>query len=488
MRDRWSSKLIFILAAVGSAIGLGNVWRFPYLVGKYGGGAFLVPYFIILFLLGYPLLVMEFALGQKMQSGSVKAFTKIHPKLAGIGFAAVLCSGVVTCYYSVVMAWTILYTKFSPTLAWGDDTKGFFFGKVLNLSSGVNEIGQLVWPVVIALILSWILIYFCIWKGVVSVGKVVSVTMPLPIIILVILAVRGLFLEGAGAGIDFYLTPSFKALLDVEVWSAAISQIFYTLTLGFGVMISYASFQDKKSDIAKSALITALLNAGISVIAGFVVFSTLGHMALKSGSTIAELAKSGPSLAFIVFPKALSLIPGASFFAVLFFIMLITLAIDSAFSLVEAVSTALQDRFASFEKKKLTGIICILGLLGALIFATQGGLYYLDIVDHFITTYGLVGVGLAQCIGVGWVYGANNLRKYINEVSDFKLGPFWDIAIKYIIPVVLILVLGSAFVRDLTTPYEGYPQWALVIMGWGTVAIVFISSVILSFITKKQLK
>ncbi|MCK5288486.1 MAG: sodium-dependent transporter, partial [Candidatus Omnitrophica bacterium] len=290
-RERWSSKLIFIFAAVGSAVGLGNIWRFPYLAAKYGGGAFLIPYVIMLFVLGVPLLIMEFAIGQKMQLGAVGSFQKIKRKLSGIGLGAVLCGFVVVSYYAVVMAWCLIYFIHSFTLKWGASTKDFFFNDVLHISKGVGDIGFISVEIIFALVVVWTLIYFSVWKGVKSVGKVVMVTMPLPVILLIILFIRGITLPGAMEGIVFYLKPNFAALLDTEVWSAAMSQIFFTLSLAFGIMIAYASYQHESSDIAKTAIITTLVNSGISIFAGFAVFSTLGYMASTSGVPIAELAK-----------------------------------------------------------------------------------------------------------------------------------------------------------------------------------------------------
>ena len=324
-RERWSSKLIFIFAAIGSAVGLGNVWRFPYLAGKYGGGAFLIPYMIMLFVVGVPLLIMEFAIGQRMQLGAVGSFKNIKHKLSGIGLGAVLCGFVVVSYYTVVMSWSLLYFLYSFTLKWGNNTKEFFFNDVLHLSGSAWDIGHISVPIIFALVVVWVFIYFSVWKGLKSVGKVVLITMPLPVILLIILLIRGITLPGAIDGVIFYLKPDFSSLLDREVWSAAMSQIFFTLSLAFGIMIAYASYQHEKSDIAKSAIITSLTNSGISIVAGFAVFSTLGYMAAKSGTPISELAASGPSLAFIVFPKALSLIPFAPFFAILFFVMLIVI-------------------------------------------------------------------------------------------------------------------------------------------------------------------
>ncbi|MFH1429762.1 MAG: sodium-dependent transporter [Candidatus Margulisiibacteriota bacterium] len=480
-RDRWSSKLVFIFAAVGSAVGLGNIWRFPYLAGKYGGGAFLVPYLVMLFVMGVPLLIMEFAIGQKMQLGAIGSFKKIKHKLSGIGLSAVLCGFVVVSYYAVVMAWCVMYMIFSPTLKWGADTKGFFFNNVLHISEGVGTLGFIPLGILLSLVVVWVAIYFSVWKGVKSVGKVVMVTMPLPVILLVVLLIRGFTLPGAMEGVLFYVKPNFAALLDFEVWQAAMSQIFFTLSLAFGIMIAYASYQHESSDISKSAIITSLSNSAISIVAGFAVFSTLGYMAAKSGVPITDLAKSGPSLAFIIFPKALSLIPLAPVFAVFFFIMLLTLGIDSAFSLVEAVSTTIHDKNPNLRKEDITLYVCVFGFICGVIFTTFAGLYYLDITDHFITNYGLVIVGLLETIAVGWLFGADKLRQYINEVSEIKIGKWWNLLIKYVIPALLVIMLIMGLQKDLQAPYGGYPQWAIFVFGWLVVFAVFAASIVVSY-------
>ncbi len=484
-RSRWSSKLIFIFAAIGSAVGLGNIWRFPYLAGKYGGGAFLIPYVIMLVVLGIPLLIMEFAIGQKMQLGAIGSFKNITHKLSGIGLGAVLCGFVVVSYYAVVMAWSLIYLFHSFAVKWGANTKEFFYSDVLHLSEGVGTIGYISPGILFALVVMWALIYFSVWKGVKSVGKVVMITMPLPIILLVVLLIRGVTLPGAMEGIAFYLKPNFKALLDFEVWGAAMSQIFFTLSLAFGIMIAYASFQHKSSDIAKSAVVVSLANSVISIVAGFAVFSTLGYMAAKSGVDVSTLAASGPGLAFIVFPKALSLIPLAPLFSVLFFIMLITLGIDSAFSLVEAVSTVVHDKYPHIRKEDISLYVCVFGFACGIIFTTFAGLYYLDIADHFITNYGLVIIGLLEAWAIGWIYGAEKLRKYINQVSSIKIGKWWNILIKFVIPVCLLTLLIAGIRQDIMVPYGGYPQWIIWAFGWLMLLGVAVASFLFAHFSKE---
>jgi neurotransmitter:Na+ symporter, NSS family len=475
-RDRWPSKTLFIFAAVGSAIGLGNIWRFPYLVGKYGGGAFLFPYLIALFVVGFPLLIMEFALGQKMQQGAVGSMKKLDRRLSGIGLGSVLSSFGVSAYYAVIMSWCLLYIIYSFHLDWGNDTNHFFFHQVLGVSESPGQIEGFSTSALFALLITWILVYFCIWKGIKSVSRVVQITMPLPVLLLLILLLRTLFLPGATDGVAYFLTPNFHSLLDSEVWMAAVTQIFFTLSLGFGVMITYASYQKKNSDIVMSALITSIADVSIALVAGLVVFATLGYMAEESGISISELASSGPALAFVVFPKALSTIPWAPFFSVSFFIMLATLAIDSLFSLTEAVAAVFEDHFPKISKKMIVFFVCLTGYLGGLVFTTSAGIYYLDISDHFLTHYGLVLMGLLQTLSVGWVYGAEKMRHYINDVSDMKIGKWWNTLITFIIPFSLMLFLGKTTIENLSVTYGGYPSWSVWSFGWGIIGLLLLTS------------
>jgi neurotransmitter:Na+ symporter, NSS family len=487
-RERWPSRTMFIFAAIGSAVGLGNIWRFPYLVGKYGGGAFLLPYFIMLFLVGFPLLILEFSIGQKMQQGSVGAFKKIGDKFSGVGLTALFGGFGVSCYYAVVMGWALLYTSFSFSLSWQADPKSFFYDRVLQVSSGPDVIGGFSIPSLIAMLLSWVLVYFCVWKGVKSVSAVIKITMPLPVILLVVLLCRTVFLPGAMDGLLFYLTPDYSALLDIDVWMAAIAQVFFTLSLGFGVMIAYSSYQDKNNDIVLSALIISIADVAIAFTAGLVVFTTIGHMSHVSGETIKSLASTGPSLAFIVFPHALSLIPGAPFFAFIFFVTLITLGIDSLFSIVEAMATLIFDTFDHMNKKLVVFYVCLACLLGGLIFTTAAGIFYLDITDHYVTIYMLVLTGFLQAITVGWFYDIKGLRKYINEVSRFKIGVFWEILIKYLIPIALLTIIGKTFYSDLTKLYGGYPLWAQAFFGWGVVGVMLLICITFSLFHLKKSK
>jgi len=403
-------------------------------------------------------------LGQKIQKGAVDSLASIKKRLSGLGWWALFTAFIVISYYVVIMSWSLVYLFASFGTQWSEDPESYFFDNVLQLSDGIGSIGSVVPAIFIGLLISWILIYFAVWKGIKSVSKIVMFTVPIPIILLIVLMVRAVTLDGAMIGITQYLTPDFNALFDSEIWIAAFSQIFFSLSLAFGIMIAYSSYNKKDSDINKNAFTIGITNSVVSILAGFVVFGTLGFMAENQGVAFDEVVASGPGLAFIAFPKALSLMPFATLFSILFFLTLLTLAIDSAFSLVEAINTTISDKI-KMKKQHIALIVCTLCFLAGIVYTTNAGLYILDIVDHFITNVSLIVIGILECIAVGWIFGAEKMRKYINKVSDFKIGVWWNATIKYIIPISLSVILALQLKLEFMENYGGYPDWAIM-MGW----------------------
>ncbi|ABR31149.1 transporter [Thermosipho melanesiensis] len=487
-RQKWGSRWAFVLAAIGSAAGLGNAWRFPYMAYSNGGGAFYVPYFIALFLAGIPLLMAEFAIGQGFQSGAPRSLAKIKKGAEFIGWWAVITGALITFYYNVIMAYIFNYLYYSFGVAWKGDPNKFFFNEFLQVSNGPSELGSIRWPIVIGLALTWLWIYFILRKGTTSVGKTVAWTVPLPVILLIILGIRGITLEGAAQGLNFLFQPNFAKLAEPRVWANAFGQIFFTLSLAFGIMIAYGSYNKKEEDIANNAIITALGNSATSFLAGIAVFSVLGYMALQINSPIDEVVSGGIGLAFVVYPQAISLFPGGvivqSIIGLAFFVMLLTLGIDSAFSLVEAVEAAASDKF-KFNKRSFLIGFSIFGFLVGLLYSTQGGLYWLDIIDHFLSIYALLIVGILESIIIGWVLDAEKLRNYINKVSEVKIGKWFDISLRYIIPGSLIIILGLTLYDEIKNPYGGYPTWAL-LTGFAVLIATPIIAIILSKVPPKD--
>jgi len=276
-----------------------------------------------------------------------------------------------------------------------------------------------------------------------------------------------------------YLTPDFSKLSSPKVWIDAYSQIFFTLSLGFGIMITYASYLPEKSNISRNAILTGLINSGYSLFAGVAVFSVLGFMATSCGKPVSEVVSQSIGLAFVAYPKAVSLIPGGNLFGAIFFFCLVVAGLSSSISIIEAFTSAMVDKFGLRRKPFIT-VVSILGLLGSTVFTTQAGLLWLDIVDHFLTHYGLVLVGILECILVGWLFGSRVLRNHINEISSIKLGIWWEMLIKYFIPIVLGIILVGDLCKELSEPYGGYSWTSLILIGWDWVLLTLIVAFIIA--------
>ncbi|MFO7950921.1 MAG: sodium-dependent transporter [Candidatus Fermentibacteraceae bacterium] len=599
-RETWSSKTAFILAAIGSAIGLGNIWRFPYITYANGGGAFLVAYFVCLFLAGIPLLMLEFSLGHQSQRAAPGSFKRITPRLEWFGWFAVGVGFIITCYYAIIMSWCVNYTFEAATLGWEqehgqyaqeemavmetdledyevltpvpDDMAGipfvsaidsvadvivpeattlvsyrgdifgfptreeaeafldspcgdgtcaiepagdnvshildrvpdnlvgkpyvspysgtedvvrkvstilvayeghlyafgnvdeasafmgspgdYFYNDFLGLTDTPWRMGDFKWYLFIGFAISWVWIIASIWKGTKTVSKVVYFTVLIPWGLLILFIIRGVTLPGSGTGLAFYLTPVWSKLMDPSIWLAAISQVFFSLSVGFAIMIAYGSFLPQKTDLAGNAFIIGIADALTAFMGGLAVFSALGYQASKLGVPVTEVVQSGPGLTFVAYPHIISGLPGARIFGVLFFLMLLTLAVDSAFSLVEAVTSSVKDKWKTTHKRANLTVGAIAFLLG-LPMLTGAGLHILDIADHFMNSFGLTLVVLGEVIILGWGVGAAKQREYINRYSSFRVGPWWDICVRWIIPMGILWMLYSE-IQDRTVPYGSF--------------------------------
>jgi NSS family neurotransmitter:Na+ symporter len=484
-RDRWAGNTVFILASIGSAIGLGNVWRFPHLCYKHGGGAFLVAYVFALLTAGIPLLILEFGLGNMTQRGAPGAFHKVRKWLEPMGWWAILVGFAVVCYYVVIMGWCVDYLCYAFEGSWGADTKSFFFKEFLALSEGPYQLGSFRWPIFLGMLVSWVLIVACIWKGATTVGKVVWITVLVPWLILIVFVVRGVTLPGAMQGLKVYLLPEWKKLLDPGLWVAAYGQVFYSLSVGFGIMIAYASFLPKRSNLVRDALLIATGDAMTAIVGGFAVFGALGNMAVNEGKAVTEVVTKSLSLAFVAYPKIINTLPGGSWvaplFGVLFFLMLITLAVDSAFSLTEAVCAGIREKWG-LSHMTANFTVAGLGMLLGLIFCFGSGLYWLDIVDHWIEFYGISMVCLVELVLLMAFLKAKRVREYINVASKPQLGPWWDICLLVVTPITLGTVIVWETVRLARDGYEGYPKSALIIGGWTVVLALPLVGIIVTMV------
>lgn len=453
MRDKWSSRSTFILAAIGSAVGLGNAWRFPGLAAKHGGGSFLLVYLAAMLIIGIPLLMMEMSMGRHTRQGAPGAFRALRKKAEPIGWISVANGFFIAIYYAVVFAWVILmfFSSYKFAGLSGDAAGASMLWQDLIKTTGTTAGYDVIsWPVLGCLLIAWAACFLCIRNGTTSVGKVVKYTVSLPIICLIILAIRGLTMEGGAAGAALLFTPDLAAFSDPTLWVDAIGQVFYSLSVAMAIMIAYGSFLDRQSNLAVDCVIIAFSDMLISILAGIVMFTTM------SGTGMMEnMSASGVQTAFIIYPQAivnLSDIPWLNAaFAYVFYFCLITLAIDSLFSIIEGVSTAISDKF-HLRKKKTTLVLCIIDAVIGLFFITGAGLAWLDIVDNFMNSYTLLLTGMLEAVVVGWCFKTSKILTQINlNTRKFRLPAWWfKLSIKFIAPI----VLTGLFIWNLVTLFQ----------------------------------
>jgi len=486
-RDRWGNRSHFIFAALGSAIGLGNLWRFPYLSYANGGGAFLVAWMVGLFAIGIPWLMVEYGMGKHFNSSAPGVFAGIGKKWEWLGWWPVWVAFLIVSYYTVVMSWVLRYVVAATTVEWGMGQAGvagaadYFFGTLLRLSGGPGEIGMPVPHLLIGLAIVWVIIFLVVFRGTKVIGPVSQVVMIVAWIFLGILVVRGVTLAGASQGLNYYLETDWSKLASAGIWFAAFSQIAFTLSVGMAGMYAYGSFIKKQGDVTNSAFITGFGDSATSFFAGFAVFSTVGFIMQSLSIPVGEVAVKSVGLAFISWPVAVSMLPaGNAFFGVIFFVCLFLLGLSSAYFLAYGgVISPLMDKFGWGRTKTTLGV-CLAGFAVGILFTTEGGLYWgPDILDRAVSFYGLLITGALSCVVVGWVFGASRLRESVNATSDFKVGAWFDLMVKVVVPAALLFVaIYGGFMNDIPNSYEGYPRWASNAI-WGVLVVTLILSFIL---------
>ncbi|XP_015591859.1 sodium- and chloride-dependent glycine transporter 1 isoform X2 [Cephus cinctus] len=504
-RGSWANKTEFLLSCAGYAIGIGNVWRFPYLCYRNGGGAFLVPYLLMLFLCGIPLFFMESSMGQFGGTGCITMF-RMSPLFKGAGFAIVIVNIICTMYYNVIISYPLMFLAMSlrSKLPWQDcdnpwntykclklggeifnkrnetdqmklieHTKTpadeFFHNHILQISESIDEIGTIVWPLFACNFISWIIVFMCICNGVKSVGKVVYFTATFPFVILFVLLIRGVTLPGAMDGILFYITPQWSQLTNLKVWADAAIQIFFSLGPGWGGIVNMASYNPFRNNNRLDSILVPILNCGTSIFAGFVVFSVLGFMSYRTGIPVSTVATGGPGLAFVTYPEAITMLPVPQLWAVLFFTMLYLLGMDSCFVQIEAIISSITDAYPELRKHKkiVTVVSLVILFLGSLCFVTNGGMYILQVFDWYAASISVISICLVEAIVIGWTYGSDNFVRDVEFMINEKLHCWWPLCWKYVTPIILSFIFVTTIVFNTRLTYNGieYPEWAI-LLGW----------------------
>ncbi|MDO5492894.1 MAG: sodium-dependent transporter [Nesterenkonia sp.] len=480
VRETFTGRKAFIITAVGSAVGLGNIWRFPYITYENGGGAFLIPYLVALLTAGIPILFFDYAIGHRFRGSPPLAFRRLHPATEFIGWFQVGVCFLISVYYAAIIAWACSYTWFSFTQAWGDDAEGFFFGEYLQYDGGGTEgaglsvdfVAQVGWPLVAV----WAVLLVCLAAGVRrGIAMVSIIGIPVLVVMFVALVVYSLTLEGAGMGLNALFTPDWAALGDPSVWIAAYGQIFFTLSVGFGIMITYASYLKRRSNTTGSGLVVGFANSSFELLAGIGVFAALGFLAFAAGTAVDEVASSGLGLAFVAFPTIISEAPLSALVGVLFFGSLVLAGFTSQISILEVVIASVKDKTGWSRLVTVAVVGGASAVTSIILLGGVSGLTILDVVDAFSNNIGIVGGALLAAVVVSWVVRKLPvLTAGLNEHSSFKVGIVWRVLISVVLPVVLgwLLILD---VRDkISEGYGGYDTWVVIGFGWG--AIVFVAA------------
>ncbi|EGT53102.1 hypothetical protein CAEBREN_20957 [Caenorhabditis brenneri] len=506
VRDKWATKMEFLLAVVGYAVDLGNIWRFPSVCYKHGGGAFLIPYFIMLMVGGLPMFYMELVLGQFHRAGCISIWRKVCPLFRGIGYGICCICTFIAIFYNAIIAQAVYFAVVSLSKIWeaevpwascgnpwntprcSDDlnvtisrngtklstpSEEYYLYNVLEVqkSSGFDDLGGVKTSMAVCLLSVFTMVYFALWKGPQSSGKIVWVTATAPYVILTILLVRGLLLPGAQNGLYYYITPDFEKLKDPAVWSAAATQIFFSLGPGFGVLLALSSYNDFNNNCYRDAVTTSIINCATSFFSGCVVFSTLGYMSLLTNRPINEVVgEHDASLIFIVYPQALATMDYSCFWSLIFFIMLITLGIDSTFAGIEAFITGFCDesRFLTKNRKWFVLVICIIYYFLSFPAISYGGQFVIPFLDEYGVSLSVLFIVTCEMIAVCWCYGIDQFSKDIRAMLGFYPGIYWRVCWTcspvFISLIFLMTVYNSSFKPIQMASYT-FPWWS-VILGW----------------------
>ncbi|XP_015520930.1 sodium- and chloride-dependent GABA transporter 1 [Neodiprion lecontei] len=513
-RGGWDNKLDFLFSCISVSVGLGNVWRFPYLCYKNGGGAFLVTYGIAMIFCGIPIFFQEVAIGQYLGAGGMTLVGQLCPLLQGVGYATMTIVFFLDVYYCIIIAWTLFYliATFAnlPGLPWSGcgnwwNTESCFSAeeaiqdldkhanattstssnqtvhhttpveeywdrRVLGITGGIEEIGGMQWELLGCLVLGWLLVYAIIRRGLHQSGKIIWFSALFPYVVLFILLGRAVTLDGAADGLLYYVTPRWEELLTPGPWIDGATQIFFAYSIGTGALPALGSYNKFHHNCYKDALITCVVNTLTCLLAGCVTFSILGHIAMEQNTEVSEVVKSGPGLVFLTYPEVVLKLPGAPIWAIIFFVMLIILGIDSEFCIVESFITGVVDNWPDTlrpHRNKFTVAICLLMFCMGVPMVTHGGVYIFQLMDFYSASgMSILWVCFFQTIAISWIFGTRKFCDCVHQMMGIRPNRFWYICWLVFAPVVMAFIFVFQCVQYKPLKYGStyeYPLWAEVV-------------------------
>ncbi len=437
---QWTSKIGFILATAGAAIGLGNLWKFPYLMGRNGGFPFLIAYLFFIIILGIPVMITEMSLGRKTRHNPVRAYQDIHPRAKIVGIFGVLAAFLILSYYSVIGGWILKYF--------------FSYLTTLQAPADFNAFIESSWePIVWHGIFMFLTIAICLY-GIKGIEKASTFMMPMLFVLLIIVIVRSVTLPGASEGLAFIFKPNMESF-HLESINAALGQVFYSLSLCMGITVTYGSYLNKKESIPGSCIKVAVLDTMVAILAGIAIFPAVFAFGLEPGQ--------GPGLIFGTLPKVFSSITGGGFFAIAFFALVFLAALTSAIALLEVSVSYALERWKFGRKKTVivTGVlIFLIGIPSALSFGVLGDVTILNysvfdfigmITDNILLPLG----GLFMCYYIGWKWSPKYLVEEIEQEGIiFKWKKVWIFCVRFITPILVLIVTISGFVNVYKTIFS----------------------------------
>ncbi|AQP45845.1 sodium-dependent transporter [Tessaracoccus flavus] len=487
-REVFSSRNVFILAAIGSAVGLGNIWRFPYVAYSNGGGAFVIPYLVALLTAGIPLLFFDYAIGHRYRSSAPLAMRRVGRAkwVESLGWWQVLVCFVIAVYYAAILAWAGMYFIFSFNQSWGDDAQAFLYGEFLQLADtphiGFDFVPQVAMPMALVWVVTLVVIALGVRRGI---ARANVVMIPLLLVMFLILVFQAIMLPGAVDGLNAFFTPDWSALTNPGVWAAAYGQIFFSLSVGFGIMITYSSYLRRRTNLTGSGLVVGFANSSFELLAGIGVFAALGFMMQATNQTMDEVAAGGIGLAFIAFPTIVSTTNLGPVIGVLFFASLMFAGFTSMISIVEVCVSAVRDKMGLSRVMATAAVGIPMAAVSMLFLPTTTGLYFLDITDEFINKFGILLGAFTSVLVVGWILRKlPALQQHLDRVSSVRFGKLWLGLVGILVPIVLGYIVFNEILTKIQAPYGDYPAGMLGIFGWGMAGGIIIVAVVIAFATR----
>ncbi|MBR5504415.1 MAG: sodium-dependent transporter [Methanobrevibacter sp.] len=450
-KAQWESSRSFIFAMIGAAVGLGNIWRYSYVLYSNGGGSFFIPYFVAIAIMGIPFLILEYGVGFSFKESFSNILKDIDERLEIVAWILILFVFIVVIYYMVILSWDMVYLLTSFTFGWGVDTAAYFTNTVGG-SSNLANAGFLLIPTTVCVIIMWIVLWYISHQDVdKGIGKVSKVLIPALFVIMGIIVFYSLTLPGHMIGIDALLRPNWKMLLDINIWLAAFAQIIFSLSMGQAIALTYASYLPESSPLTNNVLIVVASNSAFEIFTAFGVFSILGYMSLSSGMALNKLVTEGTGLVFIVFPMIFNIMGTIGrILAPLLFLAILFAGITSALGFFEPMLSSTSAKFG-FSRRKTATILSIVGCAFSVLLTTGISSYLVGIIDSFVNQFGILLLIGVQCIIFAWIYGLEHFIPVLNENGILKVGKTWTFVIKYLLPIVLFVIWGYGILTLFTT-------------------------------------